>query len=880
MSEYIHSNITADLPPQMISLKQKDDEFKHKCMDALEAVGRTQYLENLNLIENYEMVKGRFIYSHYFEQEGYTDLMAQLTREFELPSYLRHYDIISQVINTLSGEQQRRPDIFRVKNQAEEATNEYERTKTDYLVKYVTAQINAEISAKLLQEGLDPEKSDFNSEEEAQQYQQMIAEAKQQLTPPEIETYMQTNWTQAAEVWASHQIELDKARFNLPEKEKVEFEDMLVADRCFRHFYLTPTGYNQETWNPIQVFYQKSPDVEYIENGDYVGRVYYLSIPAIIDRFGFLMTKDEIQGLESDVNLNKDKKKRWNYTAGSEYVYDEYAVPFEGFQVYDTLVKTQGVPKLDSGTLNNLTNGRYFNDRRGLFMVTEAYWKTQKKIGRVYFIDPETGMPIKQLVDENFIVPDHFTQEDSAFTDDQPLDSVSWTWVNEVWKGVKINMKGSAYKEDIYLNVGPVDFQFKGDLNPYEAKLPVCGQVFSQRNSKSMSLVDLMKPYQIFYNVMMNQLYQIAEREVGRFAVFDINMFPDSKDWGGEKSMEKFMMVAKELGVVPADTSPANLKGALGAAGGYFPKEFNWDDGARMMSRANLAKEFEQMALRQVGFNQYRLGAFTSEATAGGVQDGKEASYAQTESIFTNFSNYQRRCLQMDLAIAQYVQAKNKDITVMNIKSDMSRSFIKILGTDLLIADLHVYVLNSQEFIRQTEMLRRLALENNTAGADMLDLTEVILANSPAEIKVKMKESRKKQEAIQQQAHQLEEQKLQQEKELTEQKLQADQVKFQEQLQNNLDVAYIREGSKLLNESDTSGGDDIKRQQLDMQGEQHKQALSSEQQKMDIQRLKLIADSDYKNKSLAIQQAKIQKDLEVQKEKLQMTKIMKNKPAK
>lgn len=857
----------------MVSFTQKNDEWKKKCMDALEDVGRSQYRENLELIENYEMVKGRFIYSHYFETEGYTDFIAQLSKEFDLPTYLRHYDIISQVINTLSGEYQKRPDIFRIKNHSEHATNEYERTKTEMLFKYVDSQIQAEVTRKLMSQGLDPEKQDFASEEEAAQYEQVLQQAREALTPPEIQQYMDTSWNEAAEIWGQHQLELDKSRFQLKEKEKKEFEDMLISDRCFRHYYLTPTGYTQETWNPVQVFFHKSPDVEYIEDGDYVGRTYYLTIPDIIDRFGYKMTKKEIEMLQD--YTKKEDKTQWNYTKGSEYVFNEYAVPFQGFQVYDTIRKA--IPEFSHEAIAELSSGRFFDGKPGLYRITEGYWKTQKKIGKVTYIDPATGILTKTIVDETFVVPPHFTQVDSAFDDPEDVDTVVWTWVNEIWKGVKIGLKRGNKGEDLYLDIGPVDFQFKGDLNPYFAKLPVCGQVFSIRNSKSMSLVDLMKPYQIFYNVAMNQLYQIMEREIGRFIVMDVNMFPDAKDWGGEKTMEKFMLIAKQLGVVGADTSPQNTKNALAASGGYLPKEFNMDDTARMISRVQLAEKFEQMALRQVGFNEYRLGSFGSEATAGGVENGKQASYAQTESYFTNFTNYLRRCHEMDLNIAQFVQSQNKDISVMNIKSDMSRSYIKMAGTDLLLADLHIYVENSQELIRQTEMLRSLALENNTTGADMLDLAEVITENSPAAIKLKLKEGRRRQEMLQQQQVQMQQQQAEQEYQSEMTRIAKEDEHLDKKLQNNLDVAYINQGASLLN-SDTPTGDPNKERQLDAQNENNNRNASINEQKMELQRQKQTAETNFKNRSLSIKQAEIEKDLQVQREKLRVVQTLKDKP--
>src|SRR6478735_4640810 len=127
---FANINPNVSLPAQMIPLSKKTDAWKEDTMDALEDIGYFQYLNNLYLVENYQMVKGKFIFNHYLEQDEYSDMVHQLSREFEVPNYLRHYDIISQVINTLSGEYQKRPDNFRVKGFDENTTNNYIREKS------------------------------------------------------------------------------------------------------------------------------------------------------------------------------------------------------------------------------------------------------------------------------------------------------------------------------------------------------------------------------------------------------------------------------------------------------------------------------------------------------------------------------------------------------------------------------------------------------------------------------------------------------------------------------------------------------------------------------------------------------------------------------
>ena len=856
-------------------------------MDALESVGRNQYNKNLTLIENYEMIKGRFIFSHYFSEEGYQGMLQQLTKEFEMPNYLRHYDIISKVVNKMVAEWQSRPDIFRVKAEDEGSTNEFLRQKTDLLKQYVQENIQAEISKKLEEQGLAPEMQNFKSEDDKAKYQQQVDSVSKAMTPPQIEKYMSVDFRTSAEMWGQIQLESDKQRFDLKEKEKKEFEDMLVADRCFRHFFLTPTGYDQETWNPINTFYHKSPDIDYTEDGDYIGRVYILTLPAIIDKFGHRMKKDQLEQL---IEESKKNKQQWSgESKGSEYVYKEYLFPFKGFPAYDIARNTTSnpfdnngasIPYLDSNFFSGMSSGRMYNAGNGYYWVTEAYWKSQHKIGLVTYIDPDTEIKVSKLVDEHFIIPKHFIEltEDTLSGDHEP-NTIVWTWINQVYGGVKVNLGNRD--QSVYLGAddstkpSPVKFQFKGENNIYGAKLPVCGRLFSVRNSMSMSLVDLMKPYQIGYNVSMNQLYQLMEKEIGSFVVMDVNMFPNSKDWGGADSWQKWMLIAKSMGMLPADTSPQNSKNSAAAAGGQFPKVLNLDSAAQFMSRMNIANAFEQKALTQVGFNDYSMGTYGNEATATGIQQGAQSSKLQTESYFINFSNYLKRCYKMNLDIAQYVQSKNKDVTATYIKSDLSRAYVKVAGADLMLADLGCYVENSQEVVRQLEMLRQLAMSNNTTGATAADLADIITMNSPSEIKAQLKLSQSKLEALQERQQQVNEQTLQQQKELAQLKEEKTDERENAKLQNNIDVALIAAHSKSTQPTtDTSG---IDQANIDLKNQQLANDITDKQRKHQLELDKAISEKELKIKELALESKAIDGKLKVEDKKIQVAKIMKSK---
>lgn len=884
ISPIINSNPNVALPAQMVSLSKKNTQWIKDNMDSLERIGTIQYYTNMALIENYQMVKGKFIFSHYLEQDEYADMVHQLSREFEIPNYLRHYDIISQVINTLSGEYQKRPDNFRVKGYDENTTNNYIREKTRLLLEYVMQDINNEVNLRLSQMGLDPNKTDFSSPQEQQQYQQQVDEQRKALTPPEIEKYMKYTWQDTAEIWGQYQLELDRQRYALAERERVEFEDMLVADRCFRHFYLTSNGYNQETWNPVNTFFHKSPEIEYIEEGDYIGRIIYLTVSDCIDRYGYLMKIKDLKNLE----LTKDLLGKFSGKDGQGIAYGS-VVPYQNYGDGKLMTDTFGInpaaPYIPTFTGDFMstelsTHNPYFLNTRGYLKVVEAYWKSQKKIGKVTYLDPETNQIAKMLVDETFVVPEGFNVLDSAiYENDDAINTVSWTWINEVWRGKKICKHGTQLKEDIYIDAKPMEFQFKGDQNPYYAKLPVCGQVFNARNSQSMSLVDLMKPYQVGFNVAANQLYQTMQREIGRFLIMDVNMLTNIKDWGGENGYEKFLLVAKSLGVTFVDTSPQNMKGAN--AGGQMPKMIDLDESARMMSRMKIMDFFEQKALAQVGITPQRLGSVAASETATGTQQAIAQSYAQTESYFTRFSEYKKRTLRMNLNIAQYVQAKEKDITITYVKSDMSRAFMKMNGIDLMLSDLHVYASNSQEDIRQLESLRQMFLTNNNTGASPVDLATVITSNSPAEIKAQLEVAMARNEQKYEEQQQLQQQQIQAESDQKKAELdfQADQRERDRESKEK--IAYIqtfsRQPDNLVDSDNDSQPDILEYDKMSLAADGVSQKLEIEREKNTINREKTLIDANSKLADLKVRQQELAARQKVEAEKVKVAKINKNK---
>jgi hypothetical protein len=799
----ISKPLNASLPRQQLPLKKKLEEmdkygnskWMKDCLDSLEALGRYQFYQNLALRDNYRIVSKEFDLKHYMDSSNYYDITSAVTQEFEVPYHLKHYDIIGKAIMMLVGEYVKKPDIFFVRASDSESTNERVRVKTQLLQSYMQQEIQKEITRKLVEMGLDPDRKEFKDEQEAQQYQEEIKQKYKELTPEGIEKYMKYDYRTSAEHWGQAVLSNDRIRFNFKELEKVEFTDMLIADRCFSHMYLTPTGYNLEYWNPINTFFHQSPEVRYVEEGDYAGRVFYMNKSQAIDRFGWRMQEEQIRML-----YPKDMTDR----AGNVYgeFFNATQFPFPAYRDYANVTTSLGydpfnntpVGNLPALTTEDLNTGfpNYQFATGDLVQITEGYWRSQRRIGFLKTTDPETGEPISTMVDDNF-VPSQFGIEELKNTsvakglDTQPDNTVLWTWVTHIWQGCKINANFSQSVEDrdrnaIYFDIKPCDFQFKGDYTPFQPKLPICGGVFNNRNAKSNSLVDLMKPYQIAYNAFMNLAYGIAQRNNGKFFIMDARVLSNFKDWGGEQAAQKAMTIAKELGWLPIDPSASNLAG-----GGQFNQfaVHDLDESDKVSRLIQLAVTFEEQGFKQIGITPQRQGQVQASETATGVTASINNSYSVTEPYFENFYNYKRRKLKMLLDLAQYVASKEKDIILTYTTSDLGNAFIKTTGTEVMLRDLGVNVDNSQDAIQDLEFAKKIALQNNTTGLPMSALISMISLKSPKDIQKALEDAEDKLNQ-QKQAEQQHQQEMQQEQIKAAKEQQAQQQAFEAQ-QNQLD---------------------------------------------------------------------------------------------
>jgi hypothetical protein len=430
-------------------------------------------------------------------------------------------------------------------------------------------------------------------------------------------------------------------------------------------------------------------------------------------------------------------------------------------------------------------------------------------VGHLTKIDPENGMKFQEIVTEDYkiTVPPVYDTIVNKTKDETTLsqgEHIRWIWINQVWGGLKVGPNRPSFYgnadymgiQPIYLNIKPMKFQFKGDYTLYGCKLPVEGSVFSDRNSRAVSLVDKMKPFQVGYNLVNNQISDILLDELGTVILLDHNALPKhsaGEDWG-KNNYAKAYVAMKNFQMLPLDTSIANTESALGF---NHYQVLNLEQTQRMMSRIQLANYFKQQAYEVIGITPQRMGQVNSQETATGIEQSINASYAQTEMYFVQHSEYlMPRVHQMRTDLAQYYHSRRPSVRLSYITSLDEKINFELNGTELLSRELNVFVTTKVNHKQVMEQIKQLAVQNNTSGASIYDLAEIVKADSMSEVTHVLKsiqqktEAQREQEMQQQQSLQQQEIQAQQQMLETKQKYEAEQKALDRQTQ--IDVAEIK----------------------------------------------------------------------------------------
>lgn len=883
-------------PIQFLPRYMKDEEWCAWNMDWLEWQGMKQIrVHARRLMKNYKLAKGIIDKSDYIvsEENEMSDVLDFLTQEDQSALELKFYPLIPNAIDVLVTEFAKRNTKITFRSVDEFSYNELLEQKREMVEVTLLRDAEQKMLTKLIEAGLDQN----DPEVQAKMQEQLSPENLKTL--PEIEQFFNKDYRSMSEQWAMHQYKVDEERFKMDELEERAFRDMLITDREFWHFKMNEDDYEVELWNPVLTFYHKSPDTRYISQSNWVGKTDMMTVSDVIDKYGYLMTQEQVEALEASYPV-----RAAGYPIGG---YQNDGTFYDATKSHDwntnmpSLGMRQYLSMYDSHMHTNdiiswiLGEGEDYNPLGGAFLlrVTTAYWKSQRKVGHLTKID-DSGEVFTDIIDEDYIVTDKPLYNTTLLknkTSNNLIfgEHIDWIYLNQTYGGVKIGpnrpsmwgMNTADGLSPMYLgiqqnHIGPLKFQFKGDNSIYGCKLPVEGAVFSDRNTKSTAFVDKMKPFQIGYNMVNNQIADILVDELGTVILLDQNAIPRhsmDEDWG-KNNLAKAYSVMKNFSILPLDTSISNTEGAI--ANQAF-QQLNMEQTSRLMSRVNLANYFKQQAFEAIGITPQRLGQQIGQTeTAKGVEQAVAGSYAQTEMYFIQHCDYlMPRVHQMRTDLAQYYHSTKPSLRLQYMTSMDEKVNFEMNGTELLIRDINVFATTNANHRSILEKMKTFAESNNTTNASIYDLGKVMQAESMAELNHVLKDTEAKAEqrlAVQRQSEesmkQAEIEARLKEKQMA---IDADAIENEKDRRKDILVAEIRAaGYGAMQDFDQNQQSDF----LDALGQIQK--TTEFQQTMDLEQGKESNKNLQFNQKQALEKEKLNQQKELKQMDLQIAQTNKN----
>lgn len=808
-------------PRQKLPLSKKGKKWQEDCVNYI--IGEGNVTSGGNSTSYYGELQTYYnLYNSIFDEKDFKSITNPFKVEDGFPATPHDFNIIRPKVDLLIGEETKRPLNFRVIRTSQEATSEMQEKEKQMILQYIEAAITAKMSP-----------------EEAQQFQEQLQSGE--IMPPEqIAKYMDKDYKDIVENTAYHSLTYLREKLDLDNEFIKGWKDGLISGREIYYIGVLNAEPYAERVNPICFSYDKSPDLEFIEDGSWCCRKMRMPITEVYDRYYDKLEEKDLDKLEEMISSTP------------------------GRNLGDRSPVDMGIQ------LRIYDNPIFEGSGKSLVNVWHCCWKSFKKIFYVTTTD-DAGQPQINIVDETY----------------QPVGnevSIEPDWIIEVWEGYR----AGSY---LYFGIQPIEYQHVSIDNPNSQKLPYCGAIYSNTNSKPRSLVSILKPLQYMYIVLWYRLELAIARDKGKVVNMDITQIPKSMNISPAKWMHYLSSVGVNF-INPYEEG-WNIPGREGGK----PAQFNQIT-ALDLTMSNVIAEYiqlmdkiEELAGTISGITQQREGAVSSSEMVGNVERSVVQSSHITEPLFWVHNQCKRRVLNMLLNTAKGAWEETGKQKLQYIFDNGERAFLDITPK-FYYEDMDVFVSDTSKDLENIQKLQQLIQPAMQNGASLLEAAEILTNDNFNIIKQKLKDMQTRQEQIQQQQQEAEAQQQQQlqqmqneskQQELMLQEAQMDLQRYQIDQDNQTKIAVAQinayRGTEELDQDQNGTPDPIEigKQAIEQQkiNQEAYNKRYEAKQKREIEDQKIQLEKDKMKHETELQKAK--DDAAYEREKLKARTALKNK---
>lgn len=808
-------------PRQKLPLSKKGKKWQEDCVNYI--IGEGNVTSGGNSTSYYGELQTYYnLYNSIFDEKDFKSITNPFKVEDGFPATPHDFNIIRPKVDLLIGEETKRPLNFRVIRTSQEATSEMQEKEKQMILQYIEAAITARMSP-----------------EEAQQFQEQL-QSGEVMPPEQIAKYMDKDYKDIVENTAYHSLTYLREKLDLDNEFIKGWKDGLISGREIYYVGVLNAEPYAERVNPICFSYDKSPDLDFIEDGSWCCRKMRMPITEVYDRYYDKLEEKDLDRLEEMIGSTP------------------------GRNLGDRSPVDMGIQ------LRIYDNPIFEGSGKSLVNVWHCCWKSFKKIFYVTTTD-DAGQSQINIVDETY----------------QPVGnevSVEPDWIIEVWEGYRAG-------SDLYFGIQPIEYQHVSIDNPNSQKLPYCGAIYSNTNSKPRSLVSILKPLQYMYIVLWYRLELAIARDKGKVVNMDITQIPKSMNISPAKWMHYLSSVGVNF-INPYEEG-WNIPGREGGK----PAQFNQIT-ALDLTMSNVIAEYiqlmdkiEELAGTISGITQQREGAVSTSEMVGNVERSVVQSSHITEPLFWVHNQCKRRVLNMLLNTAKGAWEETGKQKLQYIFDNGERAFLDITPK-FYYEDMDVFVSDTSKDLENIQKLQQLIQPAMQNGASLLEAAEILTNDNFNIIKQKLKDMQTRQERIQQQQQEAEAQQQQQlqqmqneakQQELMLQEAQMDLQRYQIDQDNQTKIAVAQinayRGTEELDQDQNGIPDpvEIGKQAIEQQkiNQDAYNKRYEAKQKREIEDQKIQLEKDKMKHETELQKAK--DDAAYEREKLKARTALKNK---
>jgi hypothetical protein len=722
------------LPFQMLTLEEKTPDWIKAVADYYETAGWNNVEKKASKIQkNFWMRYGKLNPTDYIvnptENDYYRAVGWVLPPEATSPLE-QFYPLAPNFIDVLRGEFIKRDNQWSIEAIDPQSTAEMFEFKRGQFEQIVMQQAQLEKQQALASMGL-------TEEIDPEQYQMQMEQFMHQMK--DIEMKSRTFRTTGVK-WAEKVVRIQDKRYNIHELEPDGFESGLICDREFWHLDLLDDDFRLELLNPKWCDYHKGPNVKYVSDGDYFLWFDFMSAGDIVNKFGRRMKEEDILKLR-DIYVKTQNIIVPDYLKNHQGSYYDLSKPWIQATELDPKMNDAMLgkelaysymrsPNFDHNQEVDILNpiwGRRVTGHPQMFRVMRLYWRSLKRIGWLTKINRDGTRIQPDWVDENFKVtvdPEYDKSVVKQETKDNLIygEHIDWTWVPE-WRHVlKIspNQKHTFWLQDrnslesIYIDGGPVKFQFKGRTNPFDSLPPIEGCEFSFLNTDTHSFIDRIKPLQIIYNICMNKVPKKFLKDYGNKIAIDRRTLTTNNTSSSTDTVdpiENYENMLQDSDILTYVVSRDAMEGAGQPA---LPQVLPLSTIQEAQLYFQLGQQIKWEAGELIGITRNRLGQNRASETATGINQAIAYSEAQTEKYFEQHSNLMQRVRQRMLDAAQYYSTfqESSRATYMNEKDE--NVFLEIEGMENLLPHYNIHLVSRANVRAALQTITQFLQSNNT----------------------------------------------------------------------------------------------------------------------------------------------------------------------